>query len=450
MSTIPRSDVAEPASPGRFPSEAGSDVRTSEPIGAKPRNWRVIHACEYARDVLPVVEGQVTAGMRPYIVTPQGAGTAELYLAKKDLEQRATLSLLRAWQDVRNWRKSLLECDPENTSDIVHAHSFAAGMAAVRGFSCVVYDLASCIEEMAIASGQCEPGSWMGRSFRVAEQFILTRAEAVIVHSLGMKSAVEERGAPKEGVFLIPEPLNFEEEIPLPQPDSLTPDSFNSDSFYERLGVPAGATTYFVPQFLGDEGEALGTAALTVLEAFALLVEELPGSRLLVEATQSRAALFASHLERLGIGSQVFLVDDDLASDAMRNADVLVAMEQVLADVTMARQPNEVCLNGLKRGAALLAADVPRNREASPDGRGCLWFKSDDVRDLSHRMAFLGSNPDFRAALAASGRTCIFETRNSAAVGKKYDTAYRYAINHKKSGGRPNMTSLQPAISTNW
>ena len=73
----------------------------------------MIHACEYARDVLPVVEGQVAAGMRPYIVTPQGAGSAELYLARPGQEQVRSFSLLRSWQDVRNWRKSILECDPE-------------------------------------------------------------------------------------------------------------------------------------------------------------------------------------------------------------------------------------------------------------------------------------------------------------------------------------------------
>ena len=146
----------------------------------------MIHACEYARDVLPVVEGQVNAGMRPYIVTPQGAGTAELYLAQKNPESAQTLSLLRAWQDVRNWRKSLLECDPENSADVVHAHSFASGMAAVRNFSCVVYDVAACVEELAISAGQCEKGSWMARSFRVAEQFILYHAEAIVVHSSGM------------------------------------------------------------------------------------------------------------------------------------------------------------------------------------------------------------------------------------------------------------------------
>src|SRR5215469_2164457 len=99
----------------------------AEPQRTKLKSWRVIHACEHARDILPVVEGQVAAGMQPYIVTPQGAGAAELYLNKTDLEQPDTLSLLRAWQDVRNWRKSLLECDPENTADVVHTHSFPSG-----------------------------------------------------------------------------------------------------------------------------------------------------------------------------------------------------------------------------------------------------------------------------------------------------------------------------------
>jgi hypothetical protein len=151
--------------------------------------WRVIHACEYARDVLPVVEGQVAAGMRPYIVTPQGAGTAEMYLSGGNQDEPRTLSLLRSWQDVRNWRKSLLDCEPETSSDLVHAHCFAAGMAAVRSCSCVVYDLGACIEEMAISAELCESSSWMARSFRVAEQFVLTRAAAVIVHSDGLKQA---------------------------------------------------------------------------------------------------------------------------------------------------------------------------------------------------------------------------------------------------------------------
>src|SRR5215475_13456839 len=103
------------------------DSQRSEALSRtrRVRAWRVIHACEYARDVLPVVEGQVSAGMHPFIVTPQGAGAAELYLSGKPHEDPRSLSLLRSWQDVRNWRKSLLDCAPEVSSDLVHAHSFA-------------------------------------------------------------------------------------------------------------------------------------------------------------------------------------------------------------------------------------------------------------------------------------------------------------------------------------
>jgi len=112
----------------------------------KSRSWRVIHACEYARDVFPVVEGQVAAGMQPYIVTPCGSGSAEVYLSSKTAEQPRPLSLIRSWQDVRGWRKSILDCDPENSADLVHAHTFAAGMAAVRSCSSVVYDFQDCID----------------------------------------------------------------------------------------------------------------------------------------------------------------------------------------------------------------------------------------------------------------------------------------------------------------
>ena len=104
------------SSPGASPvrrHEAARHLHSDRSTPKPGTAWRVIHACEYARDVLPLVEGQIAAGMRPYIVTPQGAGSAELYLARPNQEQVRTFSLLRSWQDVRNWRKSILECEPE-------------------------------------------------------------------------------------------------------------------------------------------------------------------------------------------------------------------------------------------------------------------------------------------------------------------------------------------------
>jgi glycosyltransferase involved in cell wall biosynthesis len=417
------------------------DYLQTEPL--PPRNrvraWRVIHACEYARDVLPVVEGQVAAGMRPFIVTPQGAGTAELYLAGKSQEPARSLSLLRAWQDVRNWRKSLLDCGPETSYDMVHAHCFAAGMAAVRSVSCVVYDLRACIEDMAIAAGLCEPGSWMGRSFRVAEQFILSRAAAVIIHSEGIREAALERGAPAENIFLVPDPIESEETVPLfPDPDFLA----------QRFGLAPETVSFFVPQFASDDASQLSASAVCLLEGFALASNELPQFNLLLEAPEGLRKAINGHAARLGISAHVALVHPLDAPSTLQSAHVVVASGELPADPLIARQPNETCLKSLWMGKPLLAADVPRNRDASPEGRGCLWFEHDNPRDLGYRMAFLGRKPEFRAALAAAGRMYIFETRNSHAIGEKYDEAYRHASSRKKSGLQgPGIQMLYPEAS---
>ena len=415
-----------------------SDGTGALPRFTKPKVWRVIHACEYARDVLPVVEGQVAVGMRPFIVTPQGAGTAEVYLSGGNQEQPRSLSLLRSWQDVRNWRKSLLDCAPETSSDLVHAHCFAAGMAAVRSCSCVVYDLGACIEEMAISARLCEPGSWMGRSFRVAEQFILSRAAAVIVHSLGLKEAALERGAPPDSVFLIPEPISEDNE-----PPALSQDY---DFLTRRFGFQPDSVSFFVPLFAYDGQEQLSPAAVSVLEGFALSCDELPQFNLLLEAPESARKMINEHASRLGISQHIALVHQFDVPATMQSAHVVVAMGELPADAVAARQPNETCMKSLWQGKTLLAADVPRNRDASPEGRGCLWFEADNPRDLGYRMAFVGRNPEFRAALGAAGRMFIYETRNSSVIGQKYDEAYRFAASRKKSNGvGPNMVRLEAA-----
>ncbi|MGE5321291.1 MAG: glycosyltransferase [Actinomycetota bacterium] len=411
---------------------------------ARPRAWRVIHACEYVRDVLPVVEGQVAAGMRPYIVTPQGEGAAELYLSGRGQDQPRALSLLRSWQDVRNWRKSLLDCSPETAAEIVHAHSFSAGMAAVRSIGGVVYGLHDCIEDLAISAGQCESGSWMARSFRVAEQFVLSRAAAVVVHSLGMHEAALERGALPESVFLIPEPLSAEEHVP-------SADSAAPDFLQQRFGLSPRSVTFLVPEFAIPGATDLEAGQMMLLESMALTSPENPQFCFLLQGveTENLRNSVARCASRLGVGEKVFLVGPQDSAGAWQRGDVIIAGGGPPSNPSMARRSNDICLRALSHGKTLLAADIPRNREISPDGRGCLWFEHDNPRDLAFRLAFLGRNPVFRMALAASGRAHVLETRNSTVIAQKYHDAYCYAFSRKKlTGPGAGMHALRPAA--NW
>src|SRR3954466_9812447 len=114
--------------------------------GVEVHPWSVVHACTQARDILPLLDVQVSAGMRPFLVTPHGSGTPDLYLRTAE-ESPKTASLLTAWNDVRQWRRSLLEADPDQAAEIVHAHSFASGMAGGRNFSAWVSALNGSGEE---------------------------------------------------------------------------------------------------------------------------------------------------------------------------------------------------------------------------------------------------------------------------------------------------------------
>ncbi len=153
------------------------------------RAWHVLHASERARDALSVIEIQSAAGMRPWLVTA--------------VCDHGSPSLLKMWQHVRHWRRAILETEPGWYGDIVHAHSFASGMAAVRNCPAVVYELSEFIEESAAADGQLELHSWLARSFRVAEQFVLARAGAVVVRTPEMLERVLCRGLDPATVFLV-------------------------------------------------------------------------------------------------------------------------------------------------------------------------------------------------------------------------------------------------------
>jgi len=69
----------------------------------------------------------------------------------------------------------------------------------------------------------------------------------VIVHSQGLKAAALERGAPPEGVFLVPEPISEIEEPPRLSPDM--------DFLTRRFGLSPDAVSFFVPQFVPEGAE---------------------------------------------------------------------------------------------------------------------------------------------------------------------------------------------------
>jgi glycosyltransferase involved in cell wall biosynthesis len=102
-------------------------------------------------------------------------------------------------------------------------------------------------------------------------------------------------------------------------------------------------------------------------------------------------------------------------------------------------------LEAMARGRALLAADVEAHREATSNGRGCLWFRPAEVGDIAFRARFLASNAQFRCALGAAGREHCAATRSCEVVAAQYDAVYRTAFGKRKdSDASPPKAHLVP------
>jgi glycosyltransferase involved in cell wall biosynthesis len=365
--------------------------------------------------------------MRPYLLTPGGYGSARNFLENKSREATAPVSLLQTWNHVREWRKLLNESAVETSCEIVHAHSFAAGMAAVRASSSVVYELRAPVEERAISAGNCAENSWLARSFRVAEHFVLTRAAAVVVNNHRERLACLQRGISPENLFLIPEPVGS--------------DLFESSAdnkWLEQVACGTLDTVYFlIPSLPASSPWERRDALLRWMRMLSILRSEYNEVRLLFLADRQAATAIHQIAVACNLLPWISVLAPEMSDKAMSSVDV------VICDSEHAQAG--CALETLARGRALLAADIEPHREIAPDGRGCLWFRSGEVADIAHRASFLASNHQFRRALAAAGREHCLATRSAEVIGAQYDSVYRLAFSKRKGReSSPPSTHLIP------
>lgn len=389
-------------------SRIGEPMADSTPVFPARRalrRWKVLHAGA-AQPLSLLVEAQSGAGMAP----------AMLSLERGALSNRR--GLLGAWSEVKQWKTRLAPVAA--AIEVVHAHEFAAGMAALRGGYPLAYDWCAPIEES--QGGGFAAGAWLRRSMRAAEQFVLARAGAVVVHSNRMWDRAVEREVRVEDLFLVPHPVE------------VWPGSLSRDHAWEipqavRLYAPGVAVT---PQGISPD-------LRTLLEAFTFVREELETARLWLEVEAGAEAVLRELLSVTPYAESVDIIVPEERMQAMAAAGV------VISAAPSGEGPDEVAIEALRHGRALLAADCPQTREVTAEGRGCLWFRGGDGRDLGHRAAFLARNPDFRAALGNAGREHISATRGPLAVAEMYDAVYRHAFSRQPGAGDFLPTRLRVA-----
>jgi hypothetical protein len=326
---------------------------------------------------------------------------------------RASDSLLHSWNEVRKWRAQLDEHAGDLPFDsagmIIHAHSFTAGMAAIRGDVPAVYDVNRFLEQFPDSANR----SWLARSFRAAEQFLLAQSAAVIVHRSAMKNAVLARGIHEERVFRIP--------VSAP----LFPDTSAAETLRRRLAIMPGEFTLFCEY-------------MDAPIAAALLAYRSAGNELRVLLSESASAQMAvlPHENADPLSQVCVSISRDHHEAAIASADLAIAADE------------ESLSTAMVFGKASLALDSEHTRALTPDGAGVVWCDPNDAADRARRLAHLLREHDFRQALADSARRYICERLSLERIGKMYEEVYRFANQAKKQKkDAPPNGSLVPAVN---
>ena len=414
----PRISIRNQAGDLRTVADAALPQGRSAKRGIFP--WKVVHACDSARSISSIIDVQATAGMRPYVVTALGASVAPK-------------SLMQSWTEVRRWRT---EFDGAPPVDVLHAHTFASGMAAVRGNNAVVYDLHGFVENL----GECTPSSWLGRSFRAAEQFVLSRAGSLIVHSSAMKLDCQARGVEAQHIFVVPSPL----------PESGPADHEwlkNNFGFLRQTQVTADHSAVPAPEgaitFYAEVPSGSWVELQTLLTGFALLHRECEHVRFFLSAPDELARKVMQNAQELEIADVAFMLTAQDAPRALASADVVISTGE----------SQTIAVQALLHSRCLLAADTSHNRDVTAQGRGSVWYKpaieKTSARDFAQRAAFLARNPDFRAALALSGHRHLVDSRSPERLARHYHQAYKHAVSRGRTGSveETNAPSLLPLPS---
>jgi hypothetical protein len=346
-----------------------------------------------------LADAQNGIGMRPQVLA------REFWTGKPD----ANPSLLTTWHDVRDWRHALNEAELSSSVQIVHAHSFASAMAGVRGSLPSVYDLSHTLEESTNLAGGANAGPWLQRSFRVAEQFVLSRASSVVTHARCMRDVACDRGASPENVFVVPDPL--------PDSGGLSP---NRD-WAALHGIDLGydAVLFALPVREGIE---------STLHAFSEILVEIEHAVLLFELGDLDRNHLLSTARDLGVADNIRCISPDEHELAAACADVVLVPSAVDPRI----HTNSAMLWAMAAGKAVVAADVPENRECSPEGRGVIWYKEQDTKDLAQRAAFVARNPEFARSLGDSGRAHLATTRAPHVIARHYDDIYKHAQSRRR------------------
>ncbi len=301
---------------------------------------------------------------------------------------------------------------------VIHSHSpFTCGIIGdLAGKLCglpKVYEMRGIWEDSHTSRHGLSRKSWRYRGVRMLETRAAMGADVVCVISDALRDEMVSRGIDESRIVIVPNGVDVDRFSPGPAPEHLL----------KKLGLTDKTVRGYIGSFFRYEGLDL------LARAFSGLVREFSDLRLLLVGDGELRAELESILTETGVREKATFtgkVKHTEIEDYYKVCDLMVLPRRDTRETRLVTPLKPMEIMAMEK--ALILSDIGGHREIVQNEQNGLFFRAEDVEDLSAKCRLLLANHQFRKDLAGRGRLWVKENRDWAVLVNRYIEVYERLV----------------------
>jgi PEP-CTERM/exosortase A-associated glycosyltransferase len=301
---------------------------------------------------------------------------------------------------------------------VIHSHSpFTCGIIGdvVGKLRCVpkIYEMRGIWEDSHTSRHGLSAQSLRYRGVRALETEAALNADVLCVISDALRQEMVSRGVDEGRIVVVPNGVDVGRFTPGAAPEALI----------ERLGLAGKVVIGYIGSFFRYEGLDL------LARAFSGLAGEFPDLRLLLVGDGELKGELESILTKAGTRDKAILtgkVKHSEVEDYYRLCDLMVLPRRDTRETRLVTPLKPMEIMAMEK--ALLVSDIGGHREIVQDERNGLFFKAEDVNDLTAKIRLLLTNQTLHQDLASRGRKWVKENCDWAVLVNRYIEVYERLV----------------------
>lgn len=310
------------------------------------------------------------------------------------------------------FKKRLYELIDPLKPKVIHAHTPwltaipAMKVAREKGIR-FVYEVRGIWEESAEAEKPWYQTSKRYQRIRENENYVISRADRVVVISEGIKREILDRGVVKEeNIWVVPNGVDITRFKPMPGDSTLI----------NKLGLNDKAVIGYISSLRKMEGISYLIEAMQFVDKKASLI---------IVGDGPEEESLRGKVKELRLSDRVMLVGRVPHEEILKYYSIIdvFVVPRINAKVCHIVTPLKP-LEAMAMGKCILASRVGGLSEMIIDGETGLMFEPENIKDLSEKINYLLENKDFRNQLGENALKFVEKERSWEIVCRKYFEVY--------------------------